>query len=98
MNTNNKNYEFLDVSEFPAPEPLQMALEAILRITPGRFLYLHHRKYPRLLFDRLQQRGFESVTRRSAAGYCNVFIWRQQDELARIRVMEIASGDCPWQV
>jgi hypothetical protein len=95
---NDETYEFLDVSDYAAPEPLQMALEAIQRITPGKFLYLQHRQYPRLLYDRLQQRGFESDTRRGNSGQCKVFIWRHKDELARQRVMAIASRYGNWQV
>jgi hypothetical protein len=95
---NDETYEFLDVSDYAAPEPLQMALEAIQRITPGKFLYLQHRRYPRLLYDRLQQRGFESDTRRGESGECKVFIWQQNDELARQRVMAIASRYGTWQV
>jgi hypothetical protein len=98
LNTNDESYEFLDVSDYAAPEPLQMALEAIQRITPGRFLYLQHRQYPRLLYDRLRERGFESDTRRGNSDQCKVFIWRQADELARQRVMAIASRYSTWRV
>ena len=95
---NDESYEFLDVSDYAAPEPLQMALEAIQRITPGRFLYLQHRRYPRLLYDRLRERGFESDTRRGESGQCKVFIWRRQDELARQGVSSIATRYSAWQV
>jgi hypothetical protein len=98
LNTSDEPYEFLDVSDYAAPEPLQMALEAIQRITSGRFLYLQHRRYPRLLYDRLRERGFESDTRRGESGQCKVFIWQQKDELARQRVMAIASRYSTWQV
>ena len=98
LKLNDKSYEVLDVSDYPAPEPLQMALEAIARITPGRFLYLQHRQYPRLLYDRLRERGYESDTRRGESGQCKVFIWRRQDELARQGVMAVASRYSAWQV
>lgn len=96
MNTSDESCEFLDVSEFAAPEPLQLALEAIQRIAPGKFLYLQHRKYPRLLYERLRQRGYESDTRRGPGGCCKVFIWLARDELARTRVTPIASQYDSW--
>ncbi|MDP7315648.1 MAG: DUF2249 domain-containing protein [Pseudomonadales bacterium] len=87
-------FDYLDVSEFPAPEPLQMALEAGEQLTPGKFLHLHHRRYPRLLFGHLERRGFEYDTRCGPFDSCKVFIWRKEDNQAYQQVL-IAAADYP---
>jgi len=89
------SFQYLDVSEYPAPEPMQLTLEAIQNLIPGQFLHLHHRRYPKLLFERLDQRGFAYDIRRDAND-CEVFIWRKDDADAADRAVEIASSFPVW--
>lgn len=68
---------YLDVSDLPAPEPLQKALEALAELSRDQFLHFHHRQYPTLLYERLKQRGFEELTHHASDGTVNVYIWRR---------------------
>ncbi len=89
-------FDYLDVSDFPPPEPLQMALDATQELKAGKFLHLHHRRYPRLLFERLEKMGFEHDTRSGPDDSCKVFIWRGDDNEARQRALESASEYQVW--
>ncbi len=88
--------DFLDVSDYPAPEPLEMALEAIQQLQAGKFLHLHHQRYPRLLFEQLEKRGFDSDTRSGPDESCKVFIWKSGDKLAEAHALETAAGYQAW--
>ena len=48
----------LDVSDLPAPEPLERALDALATLPPGDRLLLCHRRQPYPLFDLLQRMGY----------------------------------------
>ncbi len=88
--------DYLDVSDYPAPEPLQMALEAIEQLAEGTFLHLHHRRYPRLLFEQLEKRGFESGTRSGPDDSCSVFIWKNGDVEASQEALAAAAEYQTW--
>jgi len=81
---------FLDVSDLAAPEPLEAALEAIQVLDSGDFLHFHHRQFPRLLFEQLQRHGFEYEVRESGDENCDVFIWKEGDDVASVDAMEMA--------
>ena len=81
---------YLDVSELPAPEPMQRTLEALAGLPEGKYLHFHHRQYPALLFERLENRGFEEVTLQGNGGTVDVYIWRKGDSLAAARAREVA--------
>jgi hypothetical protein len=87
---------YLDVSDLPAPEPLQLALEALAELPAGRFLHLHHRRHPRLLYERLAARGFLESTRRGPDGACEVFVWRAGDAPAATAALAAAGDLAPW--
>jgi len=89
--------DYLDVSDFPAPEPLQMALDAVGKLDPGKFLHFHHRRFPRLLFERLEKRGFGYDIRRGPNDSCNVFIWKNEDSEARRRAIASATEYPAWK-
>jgi len=93
---NETDFDYLDVSEYAAPEPLQMALEAVQLLTTGKFLHLHHRRYPRLLYERLDNRGFDYDTRTGPEESCKVFIWKKEDDLARLKALKTAEEYPPW--
>lgn len=89
-------FDYLDVSEYPAPEPLQMALAALQTLASGRFLHFHHRQYPRLLFENLAKRDFDCRVRSGTDGCCEVFIWRDTDGDARQRALATAATYPAW--
>jgi|TARA_Y100000310_G_C20584646_1_gene764761 hypothetical protein len=94
---NEPECDYLDVSGMPAPEPLHQALIAVERLSPGRFIHFHHRQYPRLLFEQLERRGFDSATRHGPDGSCEVFIWAIDDPVARQKALTRAASYPPWK-
>ncbi len=49
--------ELLDLSDLPAPEPMEALLLAVARLEPGATLVAHLPRFPRLLLPRLEERG-----------------------------------------
>ena len=94
---NESEFDYLDVSDLPAPEPLHEALVAVEKLAPGRFIHFHHRQYPRLLYEQLDKRGFDSDTRRGPGGHCEVFIWALDDIVARQKALTRAVSFAPWK-
>ena len=92
----NHGCVFLDVSSLPAPEPLQQALETLASMPRGVYLHLHNQRYPRLLYERLQARGFEEVTRMDTEGCCEVFIWHLNDAEAEQAARRAAVEYLEW--
>ncbi len=48
----------LDVSDLPAPEPLERALDALAVLPAGDRLLLRHRRQPFPLYDMLRRMGY----------------------------------------
>ena len=69
----------LDVSELPAPEPLERVLTELGALEPGtRLRVLHHRE-PLLLYDWLREHGYEWITQPGEATPFEIVIWRADD-------------------
>ncbi len=87
---------FLDVSHLEPPEPLVRALAEAERLGPGQYMRMLHRREPCLLYPNLDKRGFSHLTRSSAGGRFEVFIWNRGDDAARRAVLtaagELAGG------
>ena len=48
----------LDVSNLPAPEPLERTLDAVCKLSQGDRLLLRHRRQPFPLYDMLRRMGY----------------------------------------
>ncbi len=48
----------LDVSDLPAPEPLERTLDALQELPSGDRLMLRHRRQPYPLYDLLRRMGY----------------------------------------
>jgi uncharacterized protein (DUF2249 family) len=48
----------LDVSDLPAPEPLERTLDALCKLSQGDRLLLRHRRQPFPLYDMLRRMGY----------------------------------------
>jgi uncharacterized protein (DUF2249 family) len=48
----------LDVSNLPAPEPLERTLDALCELSQGDRLLLRHRRQPFPLYDMLRRMGY----------------------------------------
>jgi len=93
---------FLNVSAFPAPEPLQKILESLRTLPEETYLRVLHRREPCLLFPKLESDGFayacRPTSRSEEAGSAaenvgfEIFIWRVRDAVAARAVRE-RTGD-----
>jgi hypothetical protein len=48
----------LDVSDLPAPEPLERVLDVLMAMPAGDRLVVHHRRQPFPLYDLLPRMGY----------------------------------------
>ena len=74
----------LDVSELPAPEPMQRVLSELGRLGPGEFLRVRHRREPFPLYAMLGDLGCVHRARRllssgRAAEAFEILVWRADD-------------------
>ncbi len=69
----------LDVSDLPAPEPMEAILSELERLPPGRHLRVLHRRAPWPLLPILDERGFRHRLRACAAPGFEVLIWHAGD-------------------
>ena len=51
--------EIIDVSELPAPEPLQRILQCLAAVDAGKVLKVLHQRQPLLLYPILMEGGYE---------------------------------------
>lgn len=72
----------LDAQEMEPPEPLVRALELMESLQGGDYLRLRHRREPFLLYDNLEQGGFEYLACSGTDAAFEVFVWRKGDNAA----------------
>jgi len=87
----------LDVSDLEPPEPLLRTLEALEQLPEGYCLRMIHRMKPRLLYERLPERGFLADTREGKEGRCEVYLWRRGDAQAARAAARAASELPAWR-
>jgi hypothetical protein len=68
--------EIADLSDLPAPEPLEGVLEATARLAPGTAYLARTPRYPRLLLPRLHERGLVVEVREEPDGTALVHVRR----------------------
>lgn len=72
----------LDVSDLPAPEPFEQALDALRALAPGDRLLLRHRRQPYPLYELLARIGYDYQVE-----------GRDGDWLIRIQAPSAAAGE-----
>ena len=68
---------YLDVSDLPAPEPLQQIMQALVVLEKHQFLKVAHRKEPLLLYKSLQENGFDFHVQNGQVQAFDIFIWHK---------------------
>lgn len=66
----------IDVSELPAPEPLQKIFETLKKMPEQHILKVNHRKLPRLLYKPLTQQGYKFHVQPGKHHAYDIFIWK----------------------
>lgn len=76
----------LDVSNLPAPEPMELILAATQGLKGGDYLAVSHRREPFPLYSILNEDGFfyRCITG-GKVGFI-IFVWRSDDAAAEIAV------------
>ncbi len=69
----------LDVSALPAPEPLEVVLDALGHLDEGDYLRVLHRREPWPLFPILEERGFAYRLQPGQRSAFEILIWRKAD-------------------
>ncbi|MEX0736317.1 MAG: DUF2249 domain-containing protein [Bacteroidota bacterium] len=64
----------LDVRGLAPPEPMMRILEILGTIGEGTILLVHHHREPMMLYDKLEERGFQAVANRIEEHYYKVVI------------------------
>jgi hypothetical protein len=65
----------LDVSELPAPEPLEKVLELISKTSKSEIICMIHRQHPCALLPLLTERGYSMKTVNSKNNLTYIYIW-----------------------
>ncbi len=81
----------LDVSNLEPPDPLVLTLEAAEKLKPGQYLRMLHRRDPCLLYGNLDNNAFKYLQRDGLTTAVEIFIWRENDEVAALAVQSIVS-------
>lgn len=92
----NSHLVYLDVSELPPPEPLAVIMDALDNLPDDYCLHVHHRRYPRLLYERIEQSGYSHDTRTGANESCEIFIWCQNNPVACEAARQATTGLSVW--
>lgn len=78
----------LNVSDLPAPEPMDLILAATQGLKSGDYLTIFHRREPFPLYSILNEEGFfYRAIVGGVAGFI-IFVWRSDDAVAELAVDE----------
>lgn len=74
------------------PEPFVKAMAILGALSQGGYLHFLHSHLPVMLFPELESLGMTEETLEDNSGLTHVFVWRQNDKIARQAVLlEIAT-------
>lgn len=84
----NLNIKYIDVSDLPAPEPLEKTLELLTSSSKFDIICMIHRQPPHLLFDILKERGYLFSIDQKDKQF-NIHIWHSENQEA----LDIINGN-----
>lgn len=64
----------LDVRDLAPPEPMMKILETLPRVDDNTILLVHHHREPMMLYEKLEERGYEAITNKIEEHYYKVVI------------------------
>lgn len=73
-----KSQEILDVSDLPAPEPLQLVMKKLLTLQNDDQLIVRHRIEPLGLYKQLQALGYHYTTEKRETHFL-ITIWKKDE-------------------
>ncbi|MCW9013999.1 MAG: DUF2249 domain-containing protein [Gammaproteobacteria bacterium] len=78
----------LDVHELQPPAPMEMALDALDKMTEGEYLKMIHRMQPFPLYNILFENGFKYEAREGDAGF-DIYIWHAKDKATEAFIKQL---------
>ncbi len=75
---NNEKIIQLDVSSLEPPEPMLKILETLPKMDDNTILLVHHHRDPLMLYEKLEERGFQAVTTKIAENYFKIVITKKK--------------------
>lgn len=67
----------LDVSELPAPEPFHQIMHTLTQLKDDQYLRVHHRREPKLLYQPLDDMGFDIRVQPGSMAAFEIVIWKK---------------------
>ncbi len=68
----------LDVRNLPPPEPMIKIFEMLPQMDDKTVMLVHHHREPMMLYEKLEERGFEAVTNKIEENYFKVVITKKK--------------------
>lgn len=85
MNTDNAI--ILNTCEMQPPQPMELVMEALGKLSPGQYIKMIHRMEPHPLYNILLDNGYRYKVDTST-GLFNIYIWKSTDKIAGEQVKE----------
>lgn len=73
----------IDVRGLEPPQPMVKILETLNRLDDGTTLLVHHHREPVLLYDKLEELGYEAETNKIEENYYKVMIKKSQTPITK---------------
>lgn len=86
------NEIILNVSELPAPLPMEMALDALDQLSQGQYIKMIHRMQPHPLYNILFETGYK-YKHIMSDDLIEIYIWKATDKIAEQRAKEIIENN-----
>ncbi len=68
----------LDVRELEPPEPMLRVLEMLTKMSDNSVLLVHHQRDPLMLYEKLEERGFQGAAHKIEENYYKVIITKKK--------------------
>jgi len=68
----------LDVRDLPPPEPMMKILATLPQVDENTVLLVHHHREPMMLYDKLEERGYQAVSNKIEENYYKVVITKKK--------------------
>ena len=79
----------IDVHELQPPAPMEMALDALDKLSDGKYIKMIHRMQPFPLYKILDENGFRYKVTNSDVSAFDIYIWRAKDKVAEQAVKKL---------
>ena len=79
----------IDVHDLQPPAPMEMAMDALDKLTDGNYIKMIHRMQPYPLYKILDENGFRYKVKDGDVSAFDIYIWRAGDKAAEQAINNI---------